>query len=108
MEQLPVGKSCLYRLKDSRLAMVVRVSKESAESIRLMKENIVKHGGSVQDEPALGTGAYSATRHDSNRVYAFKNGQMLMIDVTDSSKAAIPEGTVAKLRDLAKKALGRF
>ena len=106
-DQKAFAVTCLYKAKGSTASLVVRIAKNDGPEINSIKTNFTKAGGSVKDEGALGKGAFSAVRTNSNRVYVIKGERMVMIDYSDA-KAKLPDGLMDKLRAAAKTALGRL
>jgi hypothetical protein len=99
--------ACIYKAKGSNVSLHVRLSKSNPTAATTAKTNFSKSGIPVKDEPSLGAGSYSAVWPNSDRIYVLKGDQMLRIDyVSTASKA--PDAMMAKLRDAAKKALGRL
>ena len=99
--------ACIYKAKGSNISLHVRLSKSNPTAATTAKTNFSKSGIPVKDEPSLGAGSYSAVWPNSDRIYVLKGDQMLRIDyVSTASKA--PDAMMAKLREDAKKALGRL
>jgi hypothetical protein len=99
--------SCIYKAKGSNVSLHVRLSKSTTTAVTTAKANFGKSGIPVKDEPSLGPGSYSAVWPNSDRIYVIKGDQMLRIDYISISTKA-PDAMMDKLRDAAKKALGRL
>jgi hypothetical protein len=108
VDQQDAGRTCVYRLKGPKATLVLEVRTKPVANAAATKANVTNAGATLQNEPNLGTGAYSAALKNSARVYMFKGNQMLILEATDTSQAKLADGTMDKVRAEAKKALDRY
>ena len=114
VEVHPFATTCLYKSKaltvsqGSNLSLHLRVGKKNSAALAAAKARVKKSGGTIKNEPSLGSGAYSELAPNSNRITVFKGDQMLTIDYRDATPAKIPSGPMDKLRAAAKTAMRRL
>lgn len=104
--------TCHYLVDGQPMQIVMRIEEMRAGSgekfLAIVRRPAMEEKGySIQDEPSLGKGSFSAAKADSVDFQVVYPKGSFSVGVRDES-AKIPPDTRDKLRALAKKALGRL
>lgn len=101
--------SCAWNLAGSPLVFVVIVDSSPAvkQQILLPRQNVPKMGGTIQEEPGVFPGAYSATGKGAQTIYLLKGDTASSITITNDGKGMMSD-MLPKLRPIAKRIAGRL